>query len=126
MNEFLEIVKAFHLARGLSTTVHVLFYLHHRSDMVHCTCGGIGDPFSIILNKVKPLVKFGPDYYYLLVCSRHKSSLIHFSSVLYIVDPELAFNCSQGPKPELGVPYYGTRYGHSLAEQVVLILIQLN
>ena len=21
--------------------------------MMHCTCGGIGDPFSIILNKVK-------------------------------------------------------------------------
>ena len=24
----------------------------------------------------------------------------------------------QGPKPELGVPWYGTRYGHNLAEQV--------
>ena len=23
--------------------------------MMHCTCGGIGDPFSIILNKVKLL-----------------------------------------------------------------------
>merc|ERR1719427_68096 len=50
--------------------------------MMHCTCGGIGDPFSIILNK--------------------------------------------GPKPELGVPYYGTRYGHSLAEQVKQTMVESN
>ena len=40
----------------------VLGYKIRRSDcwindtmdyMMHCTCGGIGDPFSIILNKVK-------------------------------------------------------------------------
>ena len=24
----------------------------------------------------------------------------------------------QGPKPDLGVPWYGTRYGHNIAEQV--------
>jgi len=47
-----------------------------------CTCGGIGDPYSIIMNK--------------------------------------------GPKPELGVPWYGTRYGHNIAEQVKQHMIDLN
>ena len=32
----------------------------------------------------------------------------------------------QGPKPELGVPWYGTRYGHNLAEQVKQHMIDLN
>ena len=47
-----------------------------------CTCGGIGDPYSIIMNK--------------------------------------------GPKPELGVPWYGTRYGHNIAEQIKQHMIDLN
>jgi len=50
--------------------------------VVECTCGGIGDPFSIILNK--------------------------------------------GPKPELGVPYYGTRFGHNLAHQLKQTILDYN
>jgi len=50
--------------------------------VLHCTCGGIGDPFSIILNK--------------------------------------------GPKPELGVPYYGTRFGHNLVHQIKQKMVDLN
>jgi len=52
------------------------------SSVMFCTCGGIGDPYSIIMNK--------------------------------------------GPKPELGVPWYGTRYGHNIAEQVKQHMIDLN
>ena len=33
---------------------------------------------------------------------------------------------SQGPKPELGLAWYGTRYGHNLAEQVKQHMIDLN
>ena len=63
-----------------------------------CTCGGIGDPFSIILNKVSA------------------ENCLVLTQLLYI----------QGPKPELGVPYYGTRFGHNLAEQVKQKMVDLN
>ena len=53
-----------------------------NSSVMFCTCGGIGDPYSIIMNK--------------------------------------------GPKPELGVPWYGTRYGHNIAEQMKQHMIDLN
>ena len=32
----------------------------------------------------------------------------------------------QGPKPDLGLAWYGTRYGHNLAEQVKQHMIDLN
>lgn len=53
-----------------------------RDSVMHCTCSGVGDPFSIILNK--------------------------------------------GPKPELGVPYYGTRFGHNLAQQIKQAMVDNN
>ena len=32
----------------------------------------------------------------------------------------------QGPKPELGVPYYGTRFGHNLVHQIKQKMVDLN
>ena len=72
--------------------------------VLHCTCGGIGDPFSIILNKVIIIV--------ITIFTSSSSSSSLFSP--------------QGPKPELGVPYYGTRFGHNLAHQIKQKMVDLN
>ena len=76
--------------------------------VLHCTCGGIGDPFSIILNKV-----------IIIVITIFTSSSSSSSSSSSLFSP-------QGPKPELGVPYYGTRFGHNLAHQIKQKMVDLN
>jgi len=52
------------------------------SSTMYCTCGGIGDPFAIILNK--------------------------------------------GPNPNMGLPFYGTRFGHNFGLQIKQALVDRN
>jgi len=52
------------------------------SEVMYCTCSGIGDPFAIIMNK--------------------------------------------GPTPKMGVPFYGTRYGHNFGLQIKQALVNRN
>ena len=88
-----------------------------ESSVMLCTCGGIGDPYSIIMNKVTN--------------SSSKLRRVWFSKTrgsthVFLFSTRATVFCNQGPKPELGVPWYGTRYGHNIAEQVKQHMIQLN
>ena len=40
--------------------------------------------------------------------------------------PKLPPCPGQGPKPDLGVPYYGTRYGHNFPQQIKQKMLDLN
>ena len=128
--------------------------------VLHCTCGGIGDPFSIILNKVIIIVIIILNKVIIIAVIIFMCSIIiifiilnKVNNIVIIIFTLLSSSSSsqsslsphqlrhhhhhhhhlsssllppQGPKPELGVPYYGTRFGHNLVHQIKQKMVDLN